>query len=106
MVSFSNSIIMGRSIFNSTKNYNFIKTYLHNLNDDDKIKLNEYEIDSDLFPLFNYPSLIKCINTNKIGRAVTEWVENALPIRLRPNFQNFSNLIYKLLFKIFIENNV
>src|SRR5688572_30220791 len=49
-------------------NYHVIKIYLHNLNDDDKAKLNECRIKVNLFPsniLFNYPSFIKCLNINK-----------------------------------------
>src|SRR5580698_919093 len=48
------------------KSYHSIEIYLRNLNDDDKIKLNKYGINCDLFPLntlFNYPSFIKCLNT-------------------------------------------
>src|SRR6266542_2275055 len=43
----------------------FINIYLHNLNEDDKTKLNKYGINNDLFPsnsLFNYPSFIKHLN--------------------------------------------
>src|ERR1700743_3446532 len=46
------------------KNYYFINIYLYNLSDDDKIKLNNYKINDDLFTLnntlFNYPSFIQC----------------------------------------------
>src|SRR6266542_2785247 len=46
---------------NPSRNNHFIKLYLHNLNEEDKIKLNEHGINNKLFPsntLFNYPSFI------------------------------------------------
>src|SRR5437762_14157359 len=52
------------------KNYHFIEIYLHNLNEDDKTKLNEYGINNNFFPsntLFNYSGFIKRLNTCKIG---------------------------------------
>ena len=51
------------------KNNHFIKTYLHNFNEDNKIKLNEYGINNRVFPsnsLFNYPCFIKCLKMEKI----------------------------------------
>src|SRR6201999_2324060 len=59
------------------KNYHFIEIYLHNLNDHDKLKLNEYGISNDLFPsniLFNYPSFIKCLDTQRISNSIENWV--------------------------------
>ena len=59
-----------------TKNYNFFEIYLHNLNEDDKAKLNEYGINIHLFPsntLFNYPSFINHLNTWKLVRHITKW---------------------------------
>src|SRR5687767_1637036 len=53
-----------------TENYNFIKIYLHNSNSDFKTKLIEYKIiNSSSLPsntLFNYPSLLKYLNINRI----------------------------------------
>src|SRR5256884_3680164 len=52
-----------------TKNRQFIKIYLCNLNEDDKTKLNEYGINYKLLPsntLFNYPSFIKYLDIWKI----------------------------------------
>ncbi|EXX64006.1 uncharacterized protein OCT59_000418 [Rhizophagus irregularis] len=109
------------------KNYYFIEIYLHNINDDDKTKLNEYGIDSDFFPLntlFNYPNFIKSLNTRKILVSAEKWVGTIRNLlnRKQPNNNNFkqqetnyvfplhpfdlnlSRKIYKLLFKIFINN--
>src|SRR6266511_608010 len=52
-----------------TKNYHFIAIYLHNLNEVDKTKLNEYGINDNLFPSntsFNYPNFIKYLDTWRI----------------------------------------
>ncbi len=90
------------------KNHNFIKIYLHHLNDDDKTKLNECGISNDIFPsntLFNYPSFIQCLNTHKIRYFIVKWVAT-----VRTSTTNFvnSNIIAKLIFKslfiLFIEN--
>ncbi|EXX63746.1 hypothetical protein RirG_149490 [Rhizophagus irregularis DAOM 197198w] len=67
------------------KKYQFIEIYLHELNDDDKIKLKEYGINCDLFPsntLFNYPSFIKYFSTEVSSISIDEWIENnkTLPI--------------------------
>ncbi|CAB5181173.1 unnamed protein product [Rhizophagus irregularis] len=109
------------------KNYYFIEIYLHNINDDDKTKLNEYGIDSDFFPLntlFNYPNFIKSLNTRKILVSAEKWVgtirnllnrkqpnnknikqqETNYVFPLHPFDLNLSRKIYKLLFKIFINN--
>jgi hypothetical protein len=87
---------------NSTKNYHFIEVYLYNLNDGDKLKLNEYGINSNLFPsntLFNYPNFIKYISTHNISRSIIHWGT----IKKMKN-ENFTLLIFKLLLKLFIEN--
>ncbi|RIA81882.1 hypothetical protein C1645_881353 [Glomus cerebriforme] len=102
-----------------TKNYHFIEIYLHSLNESDKTKLNEYGIDSNLlFPsstLFNYPSFIKCLNTYKIIYSIEKWVAIVRNLKtdvqpaiynLLQNFKSSIKLIYKSLFKIFIENEV
>src|SRR6266480_1028300 len=60
----------------SEVNYRVIKIYLHNLNDDDKAKLNEYRINDNSFPsnaLFKYPSFIKHLNINRIFRSIVCW---------------------------------
>ena len=111
------------------ENYNFFEIYLHNLNEDDKAKLNEYGINIDLFPsntLFNYPSFINHLNTWKLVRHITKWAtirtstteerssnyfvqhtnlsskfnHNSNPVQTK----DASRFIYKALLKIFIEN--
>jgi hypothetical protein len=90
------------------KNYRYIEVFLHNLNDDDKTQLNEHGIINDLFSssiLFNYPSFIKHLNTRKIGDSIEKWVAT---IRIS-NYStqiNCKKLLYRLLFRIFIENEV
>ncbi|RGB43125.1 hypothetical protein C1646_750189 [Rhizophagus diaphanus] len=89
------------------KNYHFIEIYLHNLNDDDKIKLNEYEYDNDLIPsntLFNYPSFIQHLNTHNIINSIINWEHSARTSATKA--QNFSKFIHKSLYQIFIENVV
>ncbi|PKC65031.1 hypothetical protein RhiirA1_461599 [Rhizophagus irregularis] len=105
------------------KNYHFIEIYLHNLNDYDKLKLNEYGISNDLFPsnkLFNYPSFIKCLDTQRISNSIENWVTAVGMITtksqyLRASIQStnlssqmliFTKLICRLLFLTFIENEV
>src|SRR6266496_4384280 len=81
------------------KNYNFIKIYLHYLNDDYKTKFNECGISNDLFPsntLFNYPSFIQCLDTCKIGNSI-----DIATVRT-----DIKKLIFKSLFILFIENEV
>jgi hypothetical protein len=84
---------------NLNKNYHFIEVYLHNLNDDDKMKLNECGIDSSLIPsntLFNYPSFIKHFNIDDIINSIRFW---------RTMGSGYLTLIiYELLLNIFIEN--
>jgi hypothetical protein len=90
-----------------TENYNFIRIYLCNLNDDDKTKLNEYGIDKNLFPsntLFNYPSFIKCLNI-QIDYSIQSWAKSVNNYSIKFTCPlNYTRLIYKSLFKIFIEN--
>ncbi|RGB25214.1 hypothetical protein C1646_747449 [Rhizophagus diaphanus] len=99
---------------NPTKNYNFIEIYLHNLNGDLITELNEYRIEDNLFPsntLFNYPSLIKYLNTWKILSPISEWTKNAVKT-LKPEkrysceVEKFQKLIQILLFKLIIDNEV
>ena len=91
------------------KNYYFINIYLYNLSDDDKIKLNNYKINDDLFTLnntlFNYPSFIQRLDTRKICNSIKNWVTTVEQHSLS-QLENFMKLIYKLLFLIFIENEV
>jgi hypothetical protein len=106
------------------KSYHFIEIYLHNLNENDKAKLNDYAILNDIFPsntLFNYPSFIKHLDTFEVCKSVEKWVaivetsankaqhfnhfiqiSNLSPLQL----PNLTKLIYKSLFLIFIENKV
>ncbi|GBB99711.1 hypothetical protein RclHR1_03600007 [Rhizophagus clarus] len=90
-----------------TVNYDFIQIYLHNLNEDDKKKLNQYGIDKKLIPsntLFNYPSYIKCLNI-QIDYTIESWVASINNYSMKYTCpSNSTRLIYKSLFKIFIEN--
>ncbi|PKK61296.1 hypothetical protein RhiirC2_792009 [Rhizophagus irregularis] len=60
------------------KNYSFIDTYLCILNEDRKAKFDEYGINDKLLPsnnrLFNYPSFIKYLYTDKIFCSIKYWV--------------------------------
>ncbi|RIA94403.1 hypothetical protein C1645_873449 [Glomus cerebriforme] len=95
-----------------SRNYHFIEIYLHNLNDDDKKKLNECGFNSNLFPtntLFDYPSFIKCLRISYIvDLFIKKWF-HSVRILTKEHEQPFSytlisKLIYNLLFKIFIES--
>jgi hypothetical protein len=86
----------------SAKNYQFIEVYLYNLNEDDKIRLSEYRIISNLFPsiiLFNYPNFIKHFDIYNTFCSIDFWKTSK-----KIKDENFTPLIYKLLLKIFIEN--
>ncbi|GBC33943.1 uncharacterized protein OCT59_019152 [Rhizophagus irregularis] len=88
----------------STGNYSFIGIYLHNLNDD----LKGYEI-VELIPLntlFNYSNFIKYLNIREFFSSVDKWV--AIFKNSNPSKYNtvFIKLVHKLLFKIFIENEI
>ncbi|GBC04870.1 hypothetical protein RclHR1_05910003 [Rhizophagus clarus] len=92
----------------SLRDYSIIDYYLYNLSENDKIKLKERGINSDLFPsntLFNYPSFIKCLNTWDLHHSIDYWVadkqNNSI---LDLNLLYSTRLVYKLLFKLFIEN--
>ncbi|GBB88220.1 hypothetical protein RclHR1_14770004 [Rhizophagus clarus] len=97
-----------------TKNYKFIYVYLHNLNDDLKTKLNEYEINFNLLhsnTLFNYPSFIKYLNTCKIISSIEKWSEDDVGTLKSKNrnshlVSDFRRLIQMSLFKTFNENEV
>ncbi|CAB5192231.1 unnamed protein product [Rhizophagus irregularis] len=88
-----------------SKNYHFIKIYLNKLNEDDKIKLNEYGFNYNLSPsstLFNYPSFIKYLNTREVVFNIKSWIFNTL-VDKNHDYE-LVNLIYGLLLKVFIEN--
>jgi len=73
-----------------TQNYHFIEIYLHDLNERDKIELNKYGIDKNLFPsktLFNYPSFIKYLNI-QIGYLIETWFTD---IRAKNYYNNNNN---------------
>ncbi|GES72734.1 hypothetical protein GLOIN_2v1881853 [Rhizophagus clarus] len=97
-----------------TKNFSFIETYLYNLNDDLKMKLNEYKIIYKSLPsntLFNYPSFLKYLNTMKIISSIERWTEVAVGTLKSENRDldsvfNFKRLLHMSLFKIFIDNEV
>src|SRR5688572_7420517 len=86
-----------------TKNYHFIAIYLHNLNEDDKTKLNEYGINDNLFAsstLFNYPRFIKYLDiTWRIFHCIRAWASTSTTV----SYQCL-RFIYKALLKTFIEN--
>ncbi|RIA81875.1 hypothetical protein C1645_809861 [Glomus cerebriforme] len=95
-----------------TQNYHFIEIYLHYLSKHEQRKLNEYGIDNNLFPsntLFNYPSFIKCLSI-QIGYPIETWVASIRPKQPVNHsvrciyYSGYTRLIYKSLFKIFIEN--
>ncbi|RGB39186.1 hypothetical protein C1646_754854 [Rhizophagus diaphanus] len=106
------------------KNYYFINIYLYNLSDDDKIKLNEYGINDDLFSsnttLFNYPSFIQNLDTYKLSSSIRNWIENSTNRTQAQNPTNsmqntnlspsqtsdFTKLIYKSLFLVLIKSEV
>jgi hypothetical protein len=94
---------------------------LLNSNDDDKSQLNEYGISNDLFPsntLFNYPNFIEHLDTRKISNTIEMWVTAVRTPTIKERFSNifvqenidqilnYTKLIYRLLFRIFIENVV
>jgi hypothetical protein len=90
------------------KNYRYIEVYLYNLNDDDKTQLNEYGISNNLFSsniLFNYFRFIKHLNTCKIGDSIEKWLAT-IRIFNYSTLINCKKLIYRLLFRMFIENEV
>ncbi|GBC47790.2 hypothetical protein GLOIN_2v1784879 [Rhizophagus irregularis DAOM 181602=DAOM 197198] len=88
------------------KNYHFIDIYLDKLKKDDKVKLNEYGIITDLFPsntLFNYPKFIKCLNIKNTVSSIKNWIENAKVSSYDKDLK-LSNFIFFSLIKVFIEN--
>ncbi|CAB5182288.1 unnamed protein product [Rhizophagus irregularis] len=87
---------------NPTKNYHFIEIYLCFLNEDGKAKFNEYGINNLLLSnkLFNYPSFIKYLDTNKICNSIKYWVDTLMD----KYDDNLKNLVYRSLFEVFIEN--
>ncbi|CAB5181339.1 unnamed protein product [Rhizophagus irregularis] len=89
------------------KNYHFIEIYFSKLNEDDKTKLNEYGIITELlFPsmntLFNYPNFIQHLNTYEVCNSIETWSTN----KMVSNFDNNFGFIFLSLIKIFIENEV
>jgi hypothetical protein len=91
------------------KNYRYIEVYFHNLNDDDRSQLNKYGISNDLFPsniLFNYISFIQHLDIRKISDSIENWVATIRTSNYPSVRINYKKLMYKLLFQIFIENEV
>ncbi|RGB39443.1 hypothetical protein C1646_754494 [Rhizophagus diaphanus] len=85
------------------KNFHFIEIYLQKLNEKDKAQLNEYGINNNLFPsntLFNYSNFIKCLNTQNICFTIVNW------IKINKLFNCSTGVIFLLLIKVFIENEV
>ncbi|PKK57632.1 hypothetical protein RhiirC2_797691, partial [Rhizophagus irregularis] len=88
-----------------TKNYNFIEIYLHDLNDDFKTKLNEYEIINKTLPsniLFNYTGFLKYMNIYKFINSIEKWFKSAIS---KNRLVNLSDICVSL-FETFIENEV
>ncbi|POG73888.1 hypothetical protein GLOIN_2v1580618, partial [Rhizophagus irregularis DAOM 181602=DAOM 197198] len=94
-----------------TKNYNFIKIYLHNLNDDDfNTKLDEYKIVNNSLPsniLFNYPRFLKYLNIYEFIYLVEKWFKSATGIRKQLATTDFEKLrfICVSIFRIIIIEN-
>jgi hypothetical protein len=86
------------------KIHHFIEIYLQKLNDNDKVKLNEYGFNNDEFPsntFFNYSRFIKCLYTEKISSSIETLVKNKM---LLSNLSKLTCFIFLSLIKIFIEN--
>ncbi|RGB30453.1 hypothetical protein C1646_817919 [Rhizophagus diaphanus] len=98
-------------LLQNPKNYRYIEVYLYNLNDDYKTQLNEYGINNELFPsntLFNYSSFIQHLDTRRISDSIEKWVA-AVIVKEQSIVSEFVDLkytkmIFKSLFRLFIEN--
>ncbi|CAB5181185.1 unnamed protein product [Rhizophagus irregularis] len=93
--------------FNHVQNFQYFEIYLHYLNEDDKAKLNEYGINNNLLlssTLFNYPSFIKRLNTHKVSSSIEIWLSRTLMAENYDNCQEAEKVVYRLLLKMFIEN--
>jgi hypothetical protein len=91
------------------KNYRYIEVYLQNLNDDDKTQLNEYGISNDLLSsnvLFDYLSFIKHLDIHKISDTIEKWVSTIISFSNYSTQMYYKKLVYRLLFRRFIENKV
>ena len=78
------------------KNHHFIGIYLHNLNEGDKIKLNEHGINNSVFPsntLFNYPCFIKCLKIRKILSSIECWIKFVTRSSSRSSISNFDQIL-------------
>ncbi|PKC63801.1 hypothetical protein RhiirA1_537514 [Rhizophagus irregularis] len=110
---------------NPSKNNRFIEIYFHYLNENDKAQLKEYGINNYLIlsdTLFNYPTFIKCLNTQNIMLFVEGWVKNLIIVESYNTFStqdtnfplfpssyrwlNASKFVFLLLIKIFINNGI
>jgi ABC-type transport system involved in Fe-S cluster assembly fused permease/ATPase subunit len=84
------------------------KVYLHNLNDDDKTQLDKYGISNELISsnvLFDYLSFIQHLDTHILRDSIEKWIAT-VKISNYSTQINYKILIYRLLFRIFIENEV
>ncbi|GES79249.1 hypothetical protein GLOIN_2v1879318 [Rhizophagus clarus] len=87
------------------KNYNIFEIVLQNLNEDDKVKLNDFGINNDTFTsntLFNYPSFIKCLDTYTFVYSVKMWIKTKISVKIMDS----TKFIFLLLIRKFIENGV
>src|ERR1043165_2567175 len=114
--------------YRETLSFHFLDIYFLFFNDSDKRKLREIKFkflnDSNLKkPLFNYPSLIKTLNSFRIVLHVTNWISASYnvastsvqrsPLTSTESYEKRSAVINKektnvvciALFKLFIENN-
>ncbi|PKK64506.1 hypothetical protein RhiirC2_787380 [Rhizophagus irregularis] len=84
------------------KNYRFIEIYLHYLNDNDKAKLNDYEIDYHLFSsntLFNYSRFIQRLDTSKVRKSIEKWTKAVVKI-----FNNPDMIYFDLIIELILQN--
>ena len=91
-----------------TENYRFIEFYLYKLNEEDKTKLRDCGINSELLPsntLFNYPSFIKCLNTQKMGHSIDKWVAT-VSTKSYLTTSYFTRSIFRSLLNILIGGSV
>src|SRR3954449_11915615 len=77
--------------------FHFLDTYFLFLNGSDKSKLKKilpYKFDSNLQkPLFNYPSLIKTIDTLRIHLHNSNWIYNIISTPVQMPLNNYSNVV-------------
>ncbi|GET54302.1 uncharacterized protein OCT59_029090 [Rhizophagus irregularis] len=87
-----------------SRKYDFIAIYLHDhFNDKDKLILNRFGINNDVFPsntLFNYPSFIKSLSVQQVRSSIIYWFTN----NKSEYIDTFFGLIYVSLLEVIIKN--